>query len=71
MSKSEILAELPQLSAEERAEVLDRLWSLEEASGPMEREKALLDEAQARYEADRQEGAPWREVKARLRVRGA
>jgi hypothetical protein len=62
MSKSEILAELPQLSAVERAEILDQLWKLEEAAGPTEREKTLLDEAQASYESDPSSGAPWQEV---------
>jgi hypothetical protein len=62
MSKSEILAELPQRSAVERAEILDQLWKIEEASGPTEREKTLLDEAQASYESDPSPGAPWQEV---------
>ncbi len=66
MSKLEILAELPRLSSQERAEILDRLWHLEEAAGPSEGEKALLDEAQASYDADPKAGAPWREVEARL-----
>ena len=69
MSKLEILAELPRLSALERAEILDRLRHLEEAAGPSEREKALLDEAQAGYDAEPAAGAPWREVEARLHKR--
>ena len=60
MSKTEILAELPRLSAQERSEILDRLWHLEEAAGPTEREKMLLNEAQASYDADPSVGAPWR-----------
>jgi putative addiction module component (TIGR02574 family) len=67
MSATEILAELPRLSAPERAEIMDRLWHLEEATGPTEREKTLLNEAQANYEANPSAGAPWREVEARLR----
>jgi len=67
MSTSEILAELPSLSAEERAEVMNRLWHLEEVAGPTENEKTLLNEAQASYEADPSTGDPWREVDARLR----
>jgi len=43
MSKLEILAELPRPSAQERAEILDRLWHLEEAAGPTGREKTLLN----------------------------
>ena len=69
MSKAEILAELPRLSAQERAEILERLWHLEEASGPTAREKALLNDAQASYDANPSAGAPWREVEKRLRDR--
>lgn len=67
MSTAEILAELPRLSAPERAEILDRLWRLEDAAGPTGREKTLLDEAQARYDTDPDGGTPWRDVEARLR----
>jgi hypothetical protein len=69
MSKAEILGELPKLSREERREILDRLWALEEESGPSEGERRLLEEAQAAYDADRNAGAPWSEVQARLRQR--
>ena len=69
MSKAEIIDELPRLSEEDRAEILDRLCDLVEAGGPSEREKALLDEAQANYDANPSAGAPWREVEARLRHR--
>jgi len=65
----EILAELPRLSAQERAEIMDRLWRLEEAAGPTEREKTLLNEAQASYDANPSAGAPWRDVEKRLRGR--
>jgi putative addiction module component (TIGR02574 family) len=67
MSKAEILAELPRLSAQERAEILERLWNLEEATGPTQREKTLLNDAQASYEANPSAGAPWREVEKRVR----
>lgn len=56
MSKTEILAELPKLSAQDRGEILEQLWRLEEAAGPTEREKALLNEAQAAYDARVAEG---------------
>ena len=69
MSKAEILAELPKLSAQERGEILEQLWRLEEAAGPTENEKALLDEAQAAYNASPDAGAPWAEVEAGLRKR--
>ncbi len=69
MSKAEILGELSKLSREDRREILDRLWSLEEEAGPSEAERQLLEEAQAAYDADRNDGAPWAEVQARLRKR--
>ena len=70
MSKAEILAELPNLSPGDRSEILEQLWRLEEITGPTEREKTLLNEAQAAYDADPHAGAPWAEVEARLRRRG-
>lgn len=69
MSKAEILAELPKLSAQDRGEILDQLWRLEESAGPSEAEKALLNEAQTAYEANPSAGAPWSEVESRLRMR--
>jgi hypothetical protein len=69
MSTMEILAELPRLSASERAEIMDRLWRLEEAAGPTEPEKTVLNEAQASYDANPSDSAPWRDVEARLRRR--
>jgi hypothetical protein len=69
MSTTEILAELPRLSVGERAEIMDRLWRLEEAAGPTKREKTVLNEAQASYDANPSDGTPWREVEARLRRR--
>lgn len=70
MSKAEILSALPKLSPQDRSEILEQLWRLEEAGGPTEREKTLLDEAQASYDANSSAGAPWSEVQARLRRRG-
>lgn len=67
MSKAEIIAELTKLSPQERGEILANLWRMEEAAGPTPREKALLDEAQADYEANPAAAAPWSEVEARLR----
>jgi putative addiction module component (TIGR02574 family) len=69
MSKTEILAELPKLSAQDRGEILEQLWRLEEAAGPTDRERALLNEAQAAFDANPSAGAPWSEVEARLRKR--
>ena len=70
MSKVEILAELPKLSAEERGDILAHLWKMEEAAGPTPHEQTLLNEAQAAYDASPEEGALWSEVKTRLRRSG-
>jgi putative addiction module component (TIGR02574 family) len=69
MSKAEILSELPRLSLQDRAEILEHLWRLEESAGPTEAEKATLNEAQAAYDATPSAGAPWSDVEARLRQR--
>jgi hypothetical protein len=69
MSKAEILAALPKLSAQDRGEILAQLWRLEETEGPTGQEKTLLNEAQAAYDANPKTGAPWAEVEARLRKR--
>ena len=67
MSKAEILAEVAKLSPQDRRDVLERLWRIEEGSGPTPREKAILDEAQADYETNPAGGSTWPEVQARLR----
>jgi len=69
MSTTEILAELPLLSAQERAEIMERLWRLEEAAGPTEFEKTVLNEAQAEYNTSPSANASWEEVEKRLRSR--
>jgi hypothetical protein len=71
MSKAEILAELPKLKADERAQVFDRLCELQESDvlqghGPTAEEKKLLDQALAEFERDGQRGKPWREVLHRI-----
>jgi len=69
MSKAEILSALPKLSPQERGEILDQLWRLEESAGPTAHERHLLDEAQAAYDANPAAGSPWTETEARLRQR--
>lgn len=69
MSKAEILAQLPKLSPQDRGEILEQLWRLEEVAGPTAQEKKLLNEAQIAYDANPAAGAPWTEVDARLRRR--
>jgi hypothetical protein len=76
MSKSEILAELPKLKAEERRQIYQRLCELQEqdvlnGAGPSDEEKKLLDAALAEYEKDHDKGRPWREVLGDLRARKA
>jgi hypothetical protein len=73
VSKSEILAELPRLKVEERREILEQLWQLEERSllqdsGPDAAEKTLLDRELAAFEQDGKSGSPWREVLQRVRT---
>jgi hypothetical protein len=75
MSKTEILAELPNLKADERRQVFERLCELEEQDllhgvGPTNEEKRLLDEALAEFERDGHPGTPWREVLQKLRSGG-
>ena len=69
MGKTEILAELPKLSVQERGEILEQLWRLEEAAGPTNYEKQALNEAQAAYDANPAAVAPWFEVQTRLHKR--
>jgi len=71
MSKAEILKELPKLKPDERQEVLDRLWDLEDQDlvnglGPSPEEKAILDRELADYQQTSDAGAPWQDVKKRL-----
>ena len=69
MQKADILSALPNLSPGDRAEILEKLWQLEEAAAPSPAERALLDEAQRRFDAAPDAGAPWQQVAARLRRR--
>lgn len=67
MSKAEILAELPKLNAQERAQVFRRLCELQEqellqGAGPTEQEKRILDHALAEFERDGSAGTPWRQT---------
>ena len=73
MSRAQILAELPNLHAEERRQIYERLCELQEqdlllGAGPGEEEKKLLDAALAKYENDRDQGRPWRQVLQDLRT---
>ena len=73
MSKTEIIAELPKLKAEERKQVFQRLCELQEddllhGAGPTAKEKLILDEALAAFQRDGNPGAPWRETLRRIRA---
>jgi hypothetical protein len=73
VSKAEILAELPNLKADERTQVFERLCELQERDllqglGPTDEEKRLLDEALADFERDGKRGEPWREVLRRIQA---
>ena len=71
MSKTEILAELPKLKAEELAEVqakLDELFGevwLDDGQ-LTNADKTVLDAALSEYEKDPDAGSPWDQVKARI-----
>ncbi|MGH8021933.1 MAG: hypothetical protein ACREIA_27355 [Opitutaceae bacterium] len=71
MSKAEILAVLPGLSPDERTEILDQLWRLEEEDalrqGPSTQEKELLDRELSKYQEDPDAVTPWKIAEARLR----
>ena len=71
MSKTEILAELPKLGAEDRREILDRICEMEERDllngGATPEEKALLDRELEEYQRNPEAGSSWNEVEARIR----
>ena len=73
MNKAEILAELPNLSAEDRAEIrakLDELAGREwvDDGELSEEDKRALDEAIVEYEKNPNAGTPWEEVKAQIQA---
>jgi hypothetical protein len=72
MSKADILQQLPELNAEDRAEILDRLWELAERDilngvGPTAAERALLDRELEDYRQNPEAGSKWSDVELRLR----
>lgn len=74
MTKADILAELPRLSAEERAEVQARLDQLAAAAwldgGELsDAAKQHLDAGLADYEKSPEAGSLWQEVKTRIQVK--
>ena len=74
MSKTEIINELPKLTAEELAEVqakLDELTGEAWADGGelTDADKAALDAALAEYQKNPDAGSSWAEVEARIRTK--
>ena len=74
MSKVEILAELPKLTAEELAEVQTRLDELAgetwlDGGELTNTDKVALDAALAEYEKNPDAGSSWQEVEARIRAK--
>jgi hypothetical protein len=71
MSKTEILDELPRLSAEERREIFERLWALQKqdthADGPTPEEMELLDRESEEFERNPDDGMLWSEFYESLR----
>ena len=71
MSKTEILAELPKLTSEERYEIRLKLAELDgdgwlDDDDPLTgEEKALLEARLAAYEKDPDAGSSWEEVEGR------
>ena len=74
MGKAEIIAELPRLSPEERAEVQAKLDELageswQDRGDLSDADRQALDAAGAAYEKSPDAGSSWDEVKARVRAR--
>ncbi len=72
MSKAELLEEFAKLTPDERVELWDALWTLEErdllgASTPTAEEKTVLDQEMDDYRNNPHAGSSWAEVKSRLR----
>ena len=75
MSKAEILAELPKLTAEDRAEIQAKLDELAgdgwlDADDPLtDAEKALIQSRIEAHEKNPEKAIPWSEAEARLKAR--
>ena len=75
MGKAEILAALPGLKADERRQVFQRLYELQDedilqGSEPTADEKRVLDQALAEIERDGNAGTPWRQSLNQIRRNG-
>ena len=73
MSKSQILEELPRLTANDRSQLFARIAELHEADlldggAPTPDERQALDEALTEFERDPSPGEPWRKVFSKIRA---
>jgi hypothetical protein len=73
MSKSQILEELPRLTADDRSQLFARIAELHEADlleggAPTPAERQALDEALTEFERDPGPGEPWRKVFSEIRA---
>ena len=71
MSKADILNELPKLCPDDRRQVFDKLWELEERDllegiGPTQNERHLLDRELEDYRRNPNAGSNWEEVQQKL-----
>jgi hypothetical protein len=71
MSKADILNELSKLGPNDRQQVLDKLWELEERDllqgiGPTPEEQRLLDRELDDYQCNPDAGAEWEGVQKKL-----
>jgi putative addiction module component (TIGR02574 family) len=64
---SDLRSQIENLSAAEKADLLDVLWESLEAEAPLtEEQRGELDYRMARYEQSRADVIPWEQVKAGL-----
>jgi putative addiction module component (TIGR02574 family) len=71
MSKEDILDQLPRLGPDERRQILERLFELQDndlvrGSSVTAEERALLDSELADYERNPNAGRSWEDVERRL-----
>lgn len=72
MSKTDILAELPNLNPEDRLEILDRICELDgtewvDGGEVSKEEKSMLDARLVECEKSPDAGCSWEEVETRIR----
>jgi putative addiction module component (TIGR02574 family) len=72
MKRTISFADVMELSIAQRIELVEDLWDtiaeIPEAIELTDEQKSVLDERIALYHEDPNQGAPWEEVKARIRL---